>query len=145
MIQKISNLRNTIDRLLQNLETKVEPGVKITASLCKCGIDLGKAIKESIELQGLEPSLGSFMTNYGHTPSYHGKTCITQCGIDKYRIVHCPVAEYCPDSKNIQLGNMLCQLDHAILHGFDPDLEAKVASSMKFGSSSYWFESEITV
>lgn len=144
MNQRI-DIQNKIDRLLQEFETKVEPGLGIEASLCKCGIDLGKAIREYIRLQGLEPNLGSFMANYGQAPSYHRKICITQCGIDKYRIIHCPDAEYCPYSKNIQLGNMLCQLDHAILHGFDPDLEVKVASSMKLGSYSYWFESEITL
>jgi len=145
MNQRISNIRNTIDGLLQELDTKVEPELKITASLCKCGINLGKAIREYIELQRLELNQGSFMANYGNAPSKRWKTCITQCGIAKYRIIHCPDAEYCPYSKNIQLGNMLCLLDHAILKGFDPDLEAKVASSMKLGSNSYWFESEITL
>lgn len=145
MNERISTIRTTIDTLLQDIETNVEPSLEITASLCKCGIDLGKAIREYLELQRLELNLGSFMANYGHSPSHHWKTCITQCSLDKYRISHCPDVEYCPYSKNIQLGNMLCRLDHAILNGFDPDLEAKVASSMKLGSNSYWFESEITL
>ncbi|HEY8910989.1 MAG TPA: hypothetical protein VIM51_12020 [Desulfosporosinus sp.] len=145
MNQRIREIRTTIDRLLQELETNVEPGLEVTASLCKCGIDLGKAIREYIQSQGLALNLGSFMANYGHTPSYHWKTCITQCGVDRYRISHCPDAEYCPYAKNIQLGNMLCKLDHAILNGFDPDSEATVASSMKLGSYSYWFESEVSV
>jgi hypothetical protein len=38
---------------------------------------------------------------------------------------------------------MLCLLDHAILDGFDPEMKANVASSIKLGSNSYWFESEI--
>lgn len=145
MNQRISDKRNTIDRLLQELESNVELGMEITASLCKCGIDLGKAIREYVKLQGLELNLESFMANYGHVPSDRWKTCITQCGIDKYRISHCPDADYCPYIKNVQMGNMLCQLDHAILNGFDPDLEAKLASSMKLGSCSFWFESEINL
>ena len=145
MNQDIIDIRNTIDRLLQELESNIEPDLEITASLCKCGINLGKAIRAYVKLQGLELNLGSFMANYGQAPSYHWKTWITQCGIDKYRIRHCPDADYCPYIKNIQLGNMLCRLDHAILNGFDPNLEAKVASSMKLGSNSYWFESEITL
>ncbi|HWQ42603.1 MAG TPA: hypothetical protein VN456_11290 [Desulfosporosinus sp.] len=145
MNRRMSDTRDTIDKLLQELELNVELGLEITASLCKCGVDLGKAIREHVKLQGLELNLGSFMANYGQVPSHYWETCITQCGIDKYRISHCPDADYCPYIKNVQLGNMLCQLDHAILNGFDPDLEVKLASSMKLGSYSFWFESEITL
>lgn len=144
-MKQIIDIRNTIDRLLRDIETNVEPDLKTTASICKYGIDLGKAIREHIELQRLELNLGSLMSNYGTSPSDHWKTCITQCGIAKYCISHCPHTEYLSYSKKLQLGNLLCLLDHAILDGFDPELEANVASSIKLGSNSYWFESKVTL
>jgi len=96
MNQRISNTRNVIDRLLQELETKIEPDLKMTASLCKAGNDFGKAIREDIEQNRLELNLRSFMANYNHNynSTYHWKTCITECDIDRYRISHCPDAEY---------------------------------------------------
>jgi len=145
MNQTVCNIRNRIYRLLQDLEAKVEPDLKITASICKYGIDLGKAIREHLELQRLDMNLGALMSNYGTSPSDHWKTCITQCGVSRYCISHCPDTEYLSYSKKIQLGNMLCLLDHAILDGFYPELEANVASSIKLGSNNYWFESQITL
>ncbi|HBP64109.1 MAG TPA: hypothetical protein DD730_07525 [Desulfosporosinus sp.] len=139
------DIRTTIDRLLLEFETKAEPHLKLTALLCKSGIDLGKEIRANVEVRRLQLNLGSFMANYDQVASRHWKTSISQCGTDKYCISHRPDAEYCPFSKNLKLGNMLCLLDRAILNGFDPDMEVKVASSMKAASNSYWFDSEITV
>jgi hypothetical protein len=35
MNETVSNIRNTIDRLLHDLEANVEPDLKIAASICK--------------------------------------------------------------------------------------------------------------
>lgn len=106
---------------------------------------MGEAIRKGIESQGIEPNLGDFMTKYCIPSFCHYKTCAVQSGNNQSRIIHCPANCYCWMSKEIELGSLLCQLDSAVIKGFNPELEAKIASSMKIGSKDYWFESEISL
>jgi len=143
--ESLSNLENSVDLLLLKFIIKIEPGQEIRTSLQEYGIRLGKAIRECIELQGLEPNLNDFIEKYGASCFCHYKTCVAQSGINQFRIIHCPTDSYCRMSQGIELGNLLCQLDLAVIQGFAPELEAKIDSSMKIGSKNYWFESEISL
>ncbi|WP_434509604.1 hypothetical protein [Desulfitobacterium sp. AusDCA] len=145
MKESLSKLQNSIEHLLVELITDIDYNHAISSSLQEYGIRMGKAIRKGIESQGIEPNLGDFMERYS-TPCFcQYRTCAVQSGSKQFRIVHCPADCCCWMSKRRELGSLLCQLDSAVIKGFNPELEAKIVSSLKIGSKDYWFESEISL
>lgn len=147
MNERIDYIQNSIDTLLGEFSLLVEPGgpvEKVTTSLDEYGTELGQSIREYLVGQGLVPNLSSLLKSYGCINFCQGKACVTQSGIEQYRITHYTPDDSCLCTKNIQLGNLMCQLDRAVLKGFNPDLMLEIVSSLKIGSESCWFESDIT-
>lgn len=123
LCQKISTLQGFIDRQLRNLFSRGEPGEnEIKAFLHEYGTRLGQLIRQAVDKKDWEPNLESFLTHYGHLHSCHHKTVVTQNEEQAFQIEHCPVIDYCPGVTIMHMGKVFCQLDRAVLKGFNPEL-----------------------
>ncbi|ADY57042.1 hypothetical protein Sgly_2771 [Syntrophobotulus glycolicus DSM 8271] len=143
MNQRIENIQKAIDCLLQEAQKEAGEEQGKTELLHTYGVKLGRAIRDDMEEQGIEADLKSFLATYGFVRSCQQKNCIIQNGAEQYSIIHCPAADSCSCPKNPKWGNLLCQLDLAVLKGFDSNLDARIAGSLNMGSADYWFESKI--
>jgi hypothetical protein len=142
--QQISSLQRLIDSRLGNHLSGGDPSQNWSKDfLDNYGTRLGQLIRKVVDRKEWEPNLESFLTQYGFLNCYHHTTVVTQNEEQTYQIEHYPMYDFCPDKAIMDMGVVFCQLDCAILKGFNPELAVQMLGHTKIGSCGYWFESKI--
>lgn len=103
--------------------------------LCRFGHTRGKQIRQKVEDLGLETGLDNFL-RFGDFSD------VGRSGVS-YEIRQCSLEEQIQDAYKVELSLILCEMDRAMLCGYNPELAPTHSGCLRLGSNSCHFVSKV--
>ncbi|MDA8234442.1 MAG: L-2-amino-thiazoline-4-carboxylic acid hydrolase [Clostridia bacterium] len=116
----------------------------VREAVYKFGYNQGKQIRGRVEALGLEADLENFLRYNG---IYEQNAFLVERhkddGLLSYEVRHWPLEDQAIDAKKVELGLLLCELDRALLQGYNQHLSIEHSSCIRLGSHSCHFVSKV--
>ena len=103
----------------------------IAAAIHKMGVDRGRKVRQVVDAAGLEPTLDNMYKHYD-LPIGEGWEASTEKEGNRQieTVTYCPMAEVWQEFDTEELDILYCDIDMAIIAGYNPDIEIERLESL---------------
>jgi hypothetical protein len=98
------------------------------------GVDRGQRIRRVVDESGLEPNLDNMFKHYDLPIGAGWKATTEKVGTTQIKAFsYCPLAEVWQELGGDELDALYCDIDMAIIEGYNPDIEIERIESLLNG------------